>query len=49
VKRVDFVRHLEHQGCRLLREGANHAIYINQDGTAVRICRLLLISAPLHK
>jgi mRNA interferase HicA len=29
VKRVDLVRHLEANGCRFLREGANHSVYVN--------------------
>jgi predicted RNA binding protein YcfA (HicA-like mRNA interferase family) len=29
VKRLDLVRHLEAHGCRLLREGANHSVYVN--------------------
>jgi mRNA interferase HicA len=29
VKRIDLVRHLEAHGCRLLREGGNHSIYLN--------------------
>ena len=29
MKRRDLVRHLEGQGCRLLREGGNHTIYLN--------------------
>ncbi|SPD74712.1 YcfA family protein [uncultured Desulfobacterium sp.] len=29
VKRRDLVRHLEGNGFRLLREGANHSIYTN--------------------
>jgi len=29
VKRVDLIRHLESQGCRLLREGAHHSVYVN--------------------
>jgi predicted RNA binding protein YcfA (HicA-like mRNA interferase family) len=29
VKRVDLIRHLESQGCRLLREGANHSVCVN--------------------
>jgi predicted RNA binding protein YcfA (HicA-like mRNA interferase family) len=29
VKRVDLIRHLESQGCRLLREGADHSVYVN--------------------
>jgi len=30
VKRRDLVRHLEQHGCALLREGANHSIYVNR-------------------
>jgi mRNA interferase HicA len=29
VKRVDLVRHLEAHGCRLLREGGSHSIFVN--------------------
>jgi mRNA interferase HicA len=29
VKRVDLVRHLEQHGCRLLREGGSHSVYVN--------------------
>jgi len=29
MKRVDLIRNLEQHGCRLLREGASHAIYID--------------------
>jgi len=29
VKRVDLIRHLEAQGCRLLREGGSHSVYLN--------------------
>jgi predicted RNA binding protein YcfA (HicA-like mRNA interferase family) len=28
VKRRDLIRHLEAHGCELLREGANHSIYV---------------------
>jgi predicted RNA binding protein YcfA (HicA-like mRNA interferase family) len=31
VKRVDLVRHLEAHGCRLLREGGNHSVYLNAE------------------
>jgi mRNA interferase HicA len=31
VKRIDLVGHLEAHGCRLLREGANHSVYVNPD------------------
>jgi hypothetical protein len=30
VKRRALVRHLEEHGCELLREGANHSIYISR-------------------
>ena len=29
MKRVDLVRHLESHGCRLLREGGSHSVYVN--------------------
>ena len=32
MKRRELVRHLEKQGCQLLREGANHSIYVNRAG-----------------
>jgi len=38
MKRSALVKHLEKNGCHLLREGGNHAIYINpknQKQTAV--------------
>ena len=30
MKRRALVRHLQHQGCELLREGANHSIFVNR-------------------
>jgi mRNA interferase HicA len=30
MKRVDLIRHLEGNGCELLREGKNHTLYINR-------------------
>jgi mRNA interferase HicA len=30
LKRIDLVRHLEARGCQLLREGANHSVYVNR-------------------
>jgi mRNA interferase HicA len=38
MKRFALIKHLEKNGCQLLREGANHAIYqnpVNQKQTAV--------------
>ncbi|MBK6409726.1 MAG: type II toxin-antitoxin system HicA family toxin [Flavobacteriales bacterium] len=29
MKRLKLIRHLEKHGCILLREGGNHAIYLN--------------------
>ena len=30
MKRRDLIRHLERYGCEVLREGANHTIYVNR-------------------
>jgi predicted RNA binding protein YcfA (HicA-like mRNA interferase family) len=30
VKRRDLIRHLEANGCELLREGAQHSVYVNR-------------------
>jgi len=29
MKRLELVRHLEGHGCRLLREGGSHSVYVN--------------------
>jgi mRNA interferase HicA len=29
MKRVDLIRHLESHGCRLMREGGSHSVYVN--------------------
>ncbi len=29
MKRRDLIRHLEAHGCAFLREGGNHAVYVN--------------------
>jgi mRNA interferase HicA len=29
LKRRDLIRHLEGHGCALLREGANHSVFVN--------------------
>jgi mRNA interferase HicA len=31
MKRNKLIKHLENHGCFLLREGANHSIYMNPD------------------
>ena len=30
MKRLDLIRHLEQQGCQLLREGGRHSVYVNR-------------------
>ena len=32
MKRRALLRHLEEHGCELLREGANHSVYVNRAG-----------------
>ena len=29
MKRIELVRHLESNGCELLREGSKHTLYVN--------------------
>lgn len=35
MKRIDLLRHLEAHGCRLLREGGSHSVYVNPDAGRV--------------
>ena len=35
MKRVDLIRHLEKHGCRLLREGGSHSVYVNTEARKV--------------
>lgn len=35
MKRRDLIRHLEKQGCRMLREGGNHTIYVHRENGTV--------------
>ena len=30
MKRIDLIRHLEANGCSLLREGGSHSVYVNR-------------------
>jgi mRNA interferase HicA len=30
VKLTDLIRHLQAQGCELLREGGKHSVYVNR-------------------
>jgi predicted RNA binding protein YcfA (HicA-like mRNA interferase family) len=40
VKRADLIRHLRTHGCRLLREGAWHSIFVNESvGKAATVPR----------
>jgi predicted RNA binding protein YcfA (HicA-like mRNA interferase family) len=42
MKRRDLIRHLEQQGCELLREGGDHSIYVNRS-------RQKASSVPRHR
>ena len=33
MKRTKLLKHLHRHGCKFLREGGNHTIYTNADGT----------------
>lgn len=35
MKRKALIRHLEKNGCTLLREGGNHSVYLNSTGMKV--------------
>lgn len=35
MKRIDLIRHLEAHGCRLLREGGSHSVFVNADASKV--------------
>jgi predicted RNA binding protein YcfA (HicA-like mRNA interferase family) len=37
VKRIDLIRHLEAHGCRLLREGGSHSVYVNRVARKVSV------------
>jgi mRNA interferase HicA len=50
VKRRELVRHLARNGCELLREGANHSIYVNRiAGKASAVPRHAEINDELAK
>ena len=42
MKRIDLLRHLEANGCKLVREGARHSVFSNQDRTK-------LSTVPRHR
>jgi mRNA interferase HicA len=35
VKRRDLVEHLQRHGCRLLREGGHHSVFVNPNARKV--------------
>jgi len=49
VKRRALVRHLENHGCRFLREGANHSIFVSADGRTSTVPRYSEINDDLAK
>ncbi len=42
MKRADLIRHLEANGCRLVREGSAHSIYADRSGR-------LMTAVPRHR
>ncbi|MBY0493762.1 MAG: type II toxin-antitoxin system HicA family toxin [Cyanobacteria bacterium] len=49
MKRRALVRHLEQNGCRLLREGGNHSIYVSSTGTTSSVPRHTEINDDLSR
>jgi predicted RNA binding protein YcfA (HicA-like mRNA interferase family) len=49
VKRRDFLRRLEAHGCRLLREGGNHSIFLGPSGRTSTVPRHTEINDDLAK
>jgi mRNA interferase HicA len=49
VKRRALVRHLEQNGCRLLREGGNHSIFAGPSGRTSTVPRHTEINDDLAK
>jgi mRNA interferase HicA len=49
VKRRALVRHLEQNACRLLREGANHSIFVSPTGRISTVPRHTEINDDLAK
>jgi predicted RNA binding protein YcfA (HicA-like mRNA interferase family) len=42
MKRIDLLRHLQGNGCKLVREGGNHSVFCNRDRTK-------LSTVPRHR
>jgi predicted RNA binding protein YcfA (HicA-like mRNA interferase family) len=49
VKRRALVHHLEQHGCRLLREGGNHSIFVSSAGRTSSVPRHTEINDDLAK
>ena len=49
MKRRALVRHLEQNSCRLLREGANHSIFVSPTGRTSTVPRHTEINEDLGK
>jgi mRNA interferase HicA len=49
VKRRALVRHLEQHGCRLLREGGSHSIFVSPTGKTSTVPRHAEINDDLAK
>ncbi len=39
MKRRDLIKHIEKNGCTLLREGGKYSIYVNKEGKEVPVTR----------
>ncbi|MBI4264230.1 MAG: type II toxin-antitoxin system HicA family toxin [Acidobacteria bacterium] len=49
MTRRTLVRHLEQNGCRLLREGGNHSIFVGRTGRTSTVPRHTDINDDLAK
>jgi mRNA interferase HicA len=49
VKRRALIHHLEQHGCRLLREGGNHSIFVSPAGRTSSVPRHTEINDDLAK
>jgi mRNA interferase HicA len=49
LKRRALIHHLEQHGCRLLREGGNHSIFVSPAGRASSVPRHTEINDDLAK
>lgn len=49
MKRRALVRHLEQNGCRLLREGGNHSVFVGPTGRTSTVPRHIEINDDLAR